>query len=148
MHCDPHYTSVLAADREPWPAIDPSLAAGPRVRDRAPLWNRLQEVTAAARPVEAVAGGWRLACEHAGIDPGARAGPAVVREAQNAEWAAESADDVELARHLTPADLLTRDRTPKTAHLVHKAHGDVRPGEHLRHKVHGSASGGSGPRTS
>ncbi|HEX3004334.1 MAG TPA: aminoglycoside phosphotransferase family protein [Angustibacter sp.] len=109
LHCDLHYTNVLAADREPWLAIDPKPRRGDPAYEIAPLlWNRLEEITAAAQPAQACRRRLRLACEHAGIEPDRAVAWAVVREVQNAEWAAESADDAELSRHRTLAELLTR----------------------------------------
>ncbi|KQX63688.1 hypothetical protein ASD06_11280 [Angustibacter sp. Root456] len=109
LHCDLHYTNVLAADREPWLAIDPKPRRGDPAYEIAPLlWNRFEEVTSSAGPAEAARRRLRLACDHAGIDPERAAAWTIVREVQNAEWAAEATDDAEVARHLTLAELLTR----------------------------------------
>lgn len=109
LHCDLHYTNVLAADREPWLAIDPKPRRGDPAYEIAPLlWNRFEEITAAAAPAPAALRRLHLACDHAGIDRERAAAWAIVREVQNAEWAAESADDAEVARHRTLAELLTR----------------------------------------
>lgn len=109
LHCDLHYTNVLAAEREPWLAIDPKPRRGDPAYEIAPLlWNRFEEITASAAPVEAARRRLRTACDHAGIDPERAAAWTIVREVQNAEWAAEASDDAEVARHLTLADLLTR----------------------------------------
>ena len=109
LHCDLHYTNVLAADREPWLAIDPKPRSGDPAYEVAPLlWNRLEEITGSARPAEACRHRLALACEHAGIDADRARAWAIVREVQNADWAAESADDAEVARHLALAQRLTR----------------------------------------
>ena len=47
IHTDLHYGNVLAADREPWLAIDPKPVSGDPHYEPAPmLWNRLDELTA------------------------------------------------------------------------------------------------------
>ena len=46
IHTDLHYENVLAADREPWLAIDPKPVSGDPHYEPAPmLWNRLDELT-------------------------------------------------------------------------------------------------------
>ena len=46
IHTDLHYENVLAADREPWLAIDPKPVSGDAHYEPAPmLWNRLDELT-------------------------------------------------------------------------------------------------------
>ncbi len=45
IHTDLHYENVLAADREPWLAIDPKPVSGDPHYEPAPmLWNRLDEL--------------------------------------------------------------------------------------------------------
>jgi hypothetical protein len=47
IHEDLHYTNVLAADREPWLAIDPIPMSGDTHYETAPmLWNRMEELSA------------------------------------------------------------------------------------------------------
>lgn len=47
IHTDLHYANVLAADREPWLAIDPKPVSGDPHYEPAPmLWNRLDELAA------------------------------------------------------------------------------------------------------
>ncbi len=59
VHCDLHYENVLAADRQPWLAIDPKPVSGDPHYEPAPmLWNRFEELTAAA-PFQSVRDGVR-----------------------------------------------------------------------------------------
>jgi streptomycin 6-kinase len=65
LHADLHFENVLAADREPWLAIDPKgLAGDPAFESWSVLWNRFEEY---ARPRDV---GRRLDmwCEAAQID--------------------------------------------------------------------------------
>jgi streptomycin 6-kinase len=108
LHCDLHYANVLAATREPWLAIDPKPRSGDPAYEVAPLlWNRLDEITSSASPAAALRSRLQVACAHAGIAPERAAAWAVVREVQNAYWAAESGDRDELDVHLGLAALLT-----------------------------------------
>lgn len=51
IHTDLHYENVLAADREPWLAIDPKPVSGDPHYEPAPmLWNRLDELAASNVP--------------------------------------------------------------------------------------------------
>jgi streptomycin 6-kinase len=55
IHGDLHYENVLAADREPWLAIDPKPVSGDPHYEVAPLlWNRWEEVGASGRVRDAV----------------------------------------------------------------------------------------------
>lgn len=65
LHADLHFENVLAAEREPWLAIDPKGLAGDPAFEAWPvLWNRFEEY-AGLRDVR-----WRLDawCEAAGVD--------------------------------------------------------------------------------
>ena len=45
IHGDLHYENVMAADREPWLAIDPKPMSGDPHYELAPmLWNRFEEL--------------------------------------------------------------------------------------------------------
>ena len=45
IHADLHYENVMAADREPWLAIDPKPVSGDPHYELAPmLWNRVEEL--------------------------------------------------------------------------------------------------------
>lgn len=65
LHADLHFENVLAADREPWLAIDPKGLAGDPAFESSPvLWNRFEEY---GGPGDVR---WRLDawCEAAGVD--------------------------------------------------------------------------------
>ena len=50
IHGDLHYENVMAADREPWLAIDPKPMSGDPHYEPAPmLWNRFEELRARRR---------------------------------------------------------------------------------------------------
>jgi streptomycin 6-kinase len=54
LHGDLHYTNVLAAEREPWLAIDPKPVSGDPHSELAPmLWNRFDEIEAGPGGVRA-----------------------------------------------------------------------------------------------
>lgn len=96
IHGDLHYYNVLAADREPWLAIDPKPMNGDPHYEVAPmLWNRFEELEAQPGG-QGVRGGIRRRF-HALVDAGgldedrARAW-VVVRQVLNAAWAAEEDD--------------------------------------------------------
>lgn len=86
LHTDLHYANVLAADREPWLAIDPKPLNGDPHYELAPmLWNRWEEIGADVR-----AGVrrrlWALA-EAAGMDQDRARAWVLVRMVHNAMWA-------------------------------------------------------------
>lgn len=65
LHADLHFENVLAADREPWLAIDPKGLAGDPAFEAWPvLWNRFEEY-AGSRDVGRRLDAW---CEAVGID--------------------------------------------------------------------------------
>lgn len=90
LHTDLHYANVLAADREPWLAIDPKPVSGDPHYEVAPLlWNRWDEVVASGdvrwtvrRRLDAVVGA-------AGLDPDRARDWVVLREVVNALWCIE-----------------------------------------------------------
>jgi streptomycin 6-kinase len=109
LHCDLHYANVLAATREPWLAIDPKPRSGDPAYEVAPLlWNRFDEVLSSRDPAAAVRARLEIACDHARIDVERAVAWTLVREVQNAYWAAEVDDRPELAVHLALAELLNR----------------------------------------
>jgi len=86
LHTDLHYDNVLAADREPWLAIDPIPLSGDPHYEVAPLlWNRWEELAGDVR------GGVRrrfyAAVEAAGFDEDRARAWVVVRMVHNAMWA-------------------------------------------------------------
>lgn len=90
LHADLHYENVLrSADDSQWLAIDPKPLAGRREFEVAPaLWNRWDEVTAAANTREHLRMRVFWLCEAGGLDEDLARAYSLVREAQNARWAA------------------------------------------------------------
>ncbi|MGZ5404521.1 MAG: aminoglycoside phosphotransferase family protein [Nocardioides sp.] len=91
IHGDLHYDNVLAADREPWLAIDPKPMNGDPHYEVAPmLWNRTAELVGDLR------GGIRrrfhALVDAGGLDEDRAREWVVVREVLNAHWAAELGD--------------------------------------------------------
>jgi streptomycin 6-kinase len=94
LHTDLHYENVLAADRDPWLAIDPKPMLGDAEYEVAPLlWNRWPEATGS----NDLAGHLRrradLVAEAADLDRGLVATWVVVREAVEVVDALENPDD-------------------------------------------------------
>ncbi|WP_149204028.1 aminoglycoside phosphotransferase family protein [Actinotalea subterranea] len=69
VHTDLHYTNVLAADREPWLAIDPKPLSGDPHYEVAPLlWNRWDDAAASGDPRWAVRARLDTVVGTAGLD--------------------------------------------------------------------------------
>lgn len=101
LHSDLHFENVLAADREPWLAIDPKPLSGDPAYEVAPvLWNRWAEVTASGDVRGAIRRRWWAVVDAADLDPDRARDWAVVRLAVNALGTLEAAPP----RGLTPAD--------------------------------------------
>ncbi|MET0929080.1 MAG: aminoglycoside phosphotransferase family protein [Aeromicrobium sp.] len=93
VHTDLHYGNVLAADREPWLAIDPKPLSGDPHYEVAPLlWNRWPEVTATGDVRSAVRRRFHTVVDAAGLDEERARDWVIVREAHNAMWAIEDGD--------------------------------------------------------
>jgi streptomycin 6-kinase len=93
LHWDLHYDNVLAADREPWLAIDPKPLAGDPGFDLAPaLWNRWDDVVATGDVPRAVLRRFDLMVDGLGLDPRRAAGWTLGRVLQNALWAVEAGE--------------------------------------------------------
>jgi streptomycin 6-kinase len=94
LHTDLHYENVLAAEREPWLAIDPKPMLGYAEYEVAPLlWNRWPEATSANDLASHL---WRRADvvgEVAGLDRDLTTAWTVVRQAVNVLDALDAADD-------------------------------------------------------
>jgi streptomycin 6-kinase len=87
IHGDLHYENVLAADREPWLAIDPKPVSGDPHYEVAPLlWNRWDEVVG-GDVRRAVRRRFHTAVDTAGLDEARARDWVVVREAHHAMWA-------------------------------------------------------------
>ncbi|MFF1673556.1 aminoglycoside phosphotransferase family protein [Nocardiopsis flavescens] len=95
LHWDLHYDNVLAADREPWLAIDPEPLAGDPGFDLLPaLDNRWEEVEASGDVARAVLRRFDLLTERLGLDRSRAAGWTLGRVLQNALWQVEDGDEV------------------------------------------------------
>jgi streptomycin 6-kinase len=87
LHWDLHYENVLAADREPWLAIDPKPLAGDPGFDLLPaLWNRWDEVVGSGDPVRHVLRRFDLMVEVMGLDRDRAVVWSLGRVLQNVLW--------------------------------------------------------------
>jgi streptomycin 6-kinase len=103
IHGDLHYENVLAADREPWLAIDPKPMNGdPHYEVMPMLGNRWEEVLAGGDVRDSVRRRFHTLVDVAGLDEERARDWVVVREMHNALWVVETAraDD----RRLGPED--------------------------------------------
>ncbi|MFG2071529.1 aminoglycoside phosphotransferase family protein [Nonomuraea maritima] len=90
LHWDLHYENVLAADREPWLAIDPKPLAGDPGFDLMPaLHNRWDEVVATGDVPRAVLRRFDLMVDALGLDRRRAAGWTLGRVLQNSLWTVE-----------------------------------------------------------
>jgi streptomycin 6-kinase len=94
IHTDLHHGNVLAADREPWLAIDPKPVNGDPHYEVAPmLWNRWQDISGDVR------GGVRrrfwTVVDAAGFDEDRARAWVVVRMVHNAMWAVQDGPTVD-----------------------------------------------------
>ena len=86
VHGDLHYQNVLAADREPWLAIDPKPMSGDPHYEPAPmLWNRWDEVAGDVR--DGLRRRFHALVDAAGLDEHRARDWVVVRMVLNASWA-------------------------------------------------------------
>jgi streptomycin 6-kinase len=84
LHTDLHYENVLAADREPWLAIDPKPMLGDAEYEVAPLlWNRWEEATGSNDLARHLYRRAEIVAEAAGLDRDSAAAWVVVRQAVN-----------------------------------------------------------------
>ncbi|MDT0321841.1 aminoglycoside phosphotransferase family protein [Streptomyces millisiae] len=102
LHWDLHYDNVLAAEREPWLAIDPEPLAGDPGFDLLPaLDNRWAEVVAGGDVARAVRYRFDLLTEVLGLDRRRAVGWTLGRVLQNSLWDVEDGktalDPVQLA---------------------------------------------------
>ena len=85
IHADLHYENVLAADREPWLAIDPKPVSGDPHYELAPmLWNRWAELAGDVRG--GVRRRFHTLVDAAGLDEDRARDWVVVRMLHNAMW--------------------------------------------------------------
>ena len=92
IHTDLHYFNVLAAERQPWLAIDPKPIAGDPAYEIAPLlWNRWDEALATGNLREAILARMFAVLDATGLDEDRVRDWIVVREVVNVLWAYEDA---------------------------------------------------------
>lgn len=85
IHTDLHYENVLAADRQPWLAIDPKPMNGDPHYEIAPmLWNRWEELSGYVR--EGVRRRFHALVDAAGFDADRARAWVIVRMMHNAMW--------------------------------------------------------------
>jgi streptomycin 6-kinase len=93
LHTDLHYENVLAADREPWLAIDPKPMLGDAEYEVAPLlWNRWPEATGSKDLARHLHRRADMVAAAAGLDRHLVAAWVVVRQTVNALDALDDAD--------------------------------------------------------
>ncbi|HZJ03880.1 MAG TPA: aminoglycoside phosphotransferase family protein [Nocardioidaceae bacterium] len=109
IHGDLHYENVMAADREPWLAIDPKPISGDPNYEVAPmLWNRFDELassTSGQSLRDGVRGRFHALVDHAGLDEHRARDWVVVRMLNNACWRLQ--DPPEVKRLTATDDYLT-----------------------------------------
>jgi streptomycin 6-kinase len=85
VHGDLHYENVMAADRQPWLAIDPKPMSGDPHYELAPmLWNRFEELEGDVR--RGIRARFHALVDHAGLDEHRARDWVVVRMLNNAAW--------------------------------------------------------------
>ncbi len=88
LHTDLHYGNVLAAEREPWLAIDPKPLNGDPYYEIAPLlWNRWEEIAPDIR--DGVRRRFWSVVDAAGFDEDRERAWVIVRMVHNAMWAVQ-----------------------------------------------------------
>lgn len=110
IHQDLHFQNVLAADREPWLAIDPKPLSGEWAFAVAPvLWNRWDEATSATGLRTHLRLRLGLVSDAAGIDEDRALAWSFVRLVCNAIWEAEDPQPggAELSRWIAAAKAMT-----------------------------------------
>jgi streptomycin 6-kinase len=99
VHTDLHFWNVLAADRQPWLAIDPKpLSADPAFAVTPALWNRWQEAVASGDVRRHLRRRLSIICESADLDQERARAWSIVREVQMALWAVDDHDADELTK--------------------------------------------------
>jgi streptomycin 6-kinase len=99
VHTDLHYENVLAADRQPWLAIDPKpLAADPAFAVAPALWNRWEEAVATGDIRRHLGRRLSIICDVAGLDEERARVWSIVREVQNGLSAVAEDDSAKLTK--------------------------------------------------
>lgn len=91
VHGDLHYENVLAADREPWLAIDPKPMSGDPHSPAPMLWNRWDEVVGSGDVRHTVRRRFHTLVDAAGLDEARARDWVVLRMVLNAHWAVQDA---------------------------------------------------------
>lgn len=110
IHQDLHYENVLAAEREPWLAIDPKPLSGEWAFAVAPLlWNRWEQAAAATNVRTHLRLRVGVVAEAAGLDESRALAWTFVRMVLNAVWEAQepSPDDEWISQCITIAKAMT-----------------------------------------
>lgn len=90
VHTDFHYENVLAAEREPWLAIDPKPLSGDPAFEVAPLlWNRWDEAVDTGDVRRALRERFETVVDVAGLDEERAKAWVIVRMLVNAMWEIE-----------------------------------------------------------
>ncbi|MEU9837955.1 aminoglycoside phosphotransferase family protein [Actinomadura sp. NPDC048032] len=111
LHWDLHYDNVLAAEREPWLAIDPKPLAGDPGFDLLPaLDNRWEEVVASGAITRTVLRRFDLLTEALGLDRKRATGWTLGRVLQNALWDVEDGETALGPAQVAIATALLRHR--------------------------------------
>jgi streptomycin 6-kinase len=110
VHGDLHYANVLAADRDPWLAIDPKPMDGDPHYEPAPLlWNRWEELADAGQSVrDGVRRRFHTVVDAAGLDEDRARDWVVVRMVLNAHWSVQDAERLDRGLDAEEREWITR----------------------------------------
>jgi streptomycin 6-kinase len=101
LHWDLHFENVMAAEREPWLAIDPKPLVGDPAFDVLPaLGNRWDEILATGDPARAVRRRYGLMVDELALEPQRALAWTYARLLQNGIWQAEDGDTAIDAKQL------------------------------------------------
>jgi streptomycin 6-kinase len=109
LHWDLHFENVLAAEREPWLAIDPKPLVGDPAFDVLPaLGNRWDEVVASGDPAWAVRRRYDVMIDELALEPDRALAWSYARLLQNGIWQAEDGDTAIDAKQLIIGEAIGR----------------------------------------
>ena len=107
LHWDLHFENVLAADREPWLAIDPKPLLGDPAFDVLPgLGNRWDEIIATGDAARAVRRRYDLVVDELTLEPQRALAWTYARLLQNAIWQVEDGDTALDAKQLLTGEAI------------------------------------------
>ncbi|MBP2353913.1 streptomycin 6-kinase [Kribbella aluminosa] len=93
LHWDLHYYNVMAAERQPWLAIDPKPLAGDPAFELMPaVWNRWDDLVATGDLSQAIRDRFQLMLDVTGIERDRALGWTAGRILQNVLWFTEDGD--------------------------------------------------------